>query len=98
MTEDASTTTRRSRWRWVAYTAAAGALLVAVLAGALAWDASTPTFTARGHQAVVDVLERATGGRVEMGSFRWSVRHFTIEVDDLTIHGKEAPGEVPYFH
>jgi translocation and assembly module TamB len=98
MTEDASTTTRRSRWRWAAYTAAAGALLVAVLAGALAWYASTPAFTAHVHQTVVDVLERATGGRVEMGSFRWSVRHFTIEIDDLTIHGKEAPGEVPYFH
>jgi translocation and assembly module TamB len=98
MTEDASTTKQRSRWRWVAYTGAAAVLLVGVLVGSLAWYASTPTFTAHVHRAVVDVLERATGGRVEMGSFRWSVRHFTIEVDDLTIHGKEAPGEVPYFH
>ncbi|HUV96512.1 MAG TPA: hypothetical protein VMV98_03500, partial [Acidobacteriaceae bacterium] len=98
MTEDASTTKRRSRWRWVAYTVAVAALLVAVLVGSLAWYASTPTFTAHVHQAVIDVLERATGGRVEMGSFRWSVRHFTIDVEDLTIHGKEGPGEIPYFH
>ena len=98
MTEDASITKRRSRWRWVAYTVAVAALLVAVLVGSLAWYASTPTFTAHVHQAVIDVLERATGGRVEMGSFRWSVRHFTIDVEDLTIHGKEGPGEIPYFH
>lgn len=98
MTEDASTTTPRSRWRWVAYTVAAALLLVAALVGSLAWYASTPKFTARVHESVVGALERATGGRVEMGWFRWSVRNFTIEVDDLTIHGKEGPGEVPYFH
>ncbi len=98
MTEDASTTKRRSRWRWVAYAGAASLLLVVFLAASLAWYASTPRFTARVHQAVVNVLERATGGRVEMGSFRWSVRNFTVEVDDLTIHGKEGPGEVPYLH
>ena len=98
MTEDASTIKRRSRWRWVAYTVAVAVLLVGVLIGSLAWYASTPAFTAHVHQAVIDVLERATGGRVEMGSFRWSARHFTIDVEDLTIHGKEGPGEIPYFH
>ncbi|HET9100431.1 MAG TPA: hypothetical protein VFN62_08570, partial [Acidobacteriaceae bacterium] len=98
MTEDASTNKRGSPWRWIATTVAVVALLAAVMAGSLAWYASTPTFTAHVHQAVIDVLERATGGRVQMGSFRWSVRHLTIDVEDLTIHGKEGPGEIPYFH
>ena len=98
MTEDASKTKRRSRWRWVAYTVAVTALLVGVLIGSLMWYASTPTFTAHVHQAVINVLEQATGGRVEIGSFRWSARHFTLDVEDLTIHGKESPGEIPYFH
>ncbi|MGO8719585.1 MAG: translocation/assembly module TamB domain-containing protein [Acidobacteriaceae bacterium] len=98
MTEDASTTTRRSRWRWVIYTGAVAVLLAAGLVASLVWYASTPKFTARVHRMVVDVLERTTGGRVEMGSFRWSARNLTIEVNDLTIHGKEAPSEVPYFH
>ncbi|MHB1936730.1 MAG: translocation/assembly module TamB domain-containing protein [Acidobacteriaceae bacterium] len=98
MTEEATTTRRRSRWRWVAYTGAAALLFVAILVASLAWYASTPRFTARVHKAVVNALERATGGRVEMGPFRWSARHFTIEVDDLTIHGKEGPDEIPYFH
>ena len=98
MTEDASTTKRASRWRWVATTVAVAVLLVCVLTALLAWYASTPAFTAHVHQEVIDALERATGGRVEMRSFRWSVRHFTIDVEDLTIHGKEGPGEIPYFH
>ena len=98
MTEDASTIQRRSRWRWVAYTVAVAVVLVGVLVGSLAWYASTPAFTTHVRQAVIDVLERATGGRVEMGTFRWSARHFTIDVEDLTIHGKEGPGEIPYFH
>ena len=98
MTEDASTTTRRSRWRLVAYIGVVVLVLVAGLVGALVWYASTPQFTARVHQAVVDILERATGGRVEMGAFRWSARNLTIDVDNLTIHGKEVAGEIPYFH
>ena len=105
MTEGASTNrengaakTRRSRWRMVAYAVAAMLALVAALIGTLVWYANTPQFAARVHHAVVDVLERTTGGRVEMHSFRWSLRHFAIEVNDLTIHGKEADGEVPYFH
>jgi translocation and assembly module TamB len=98
MTEDASTVQTRSRWRWAAYSCAVASLLVALLVGSLAWYASTPAFTAHIHQTVVDVLERATGGRVDMGSLRWSVRHLTIDVEELTIHGKEAPDEAPYFH
>jgi translocation and assembly module TamB len=98
MTEDASTTKRASRWRWVAITVAVAVLLVGALIASLAWYASTPAFTAHVHQEVINVLERATGGRVEMGSLRWSVRHFTIDIEDLTIHGKEGPGEIPYFH
>ncbi|MES2221934.1 MAG: translocation/assembly module TamB domain-containing protein [Acidobacteriota bacterium] len=98
MTEDAATIKRRSRWRWVAYIGGIAGLLVALLIGSLAWYASTPAFTTHVHQAVIDGLQRATGGRVEMRSFRWSVRHFTIDIEDLTIHGKEGPGEIPYFH
>ncbi|MDR5728739.1 MAG: translocation/assembly module TamB domain-containing protein [Terriglobia bacterium] len=96
--ENGAAKTRRSRWRMVAYAVAAMLALVVALIGALVWYANTPQFAARVHHAVVDVLERTTGGRVEMRSFRWSLRHFAIEVNDLTIHGKEAAGEVPYFH
>ncbi|MGH9615525.1 MAG: hypothetical protein ACRD28_02205, partial [Acidobacteriaceae bacterium] len=98
MTDEASTVPRRSRWRWLGYAVAVALVVVAALIGSLAWYVSTPQFSVRVHHAVVRRLERATGGRVEMGQFHWSARTLTIEIDDLTIHGKEAPGEIPYFH
>jgi translocation and assembly module TamB len=35
---------------------------------------------------------------VELRSLHWSLRHLAVEVDDLTIHGLEGPGELPYAH
>jgi translocation and assembly module TamB len=50
------------------------------------------------RRRVVAALEHATGGRVEMGKFNVVPLHFQVEVQDLTIHGTEAPGELPYAH
>ena len=47
---------------------------------------------------VITVLEDATGGRVELQSLRWNLRHLSVEVDGLTIHGLEGRGELPYAH
>ena len=43
-------------------------------------------------------LTTATGGRVELARFSWRPLSLAVEVDGLTIHGLEAPGEVPYAH
>ncbi len=95
---DEPTPARRSRWRHVAYTAAGVLVIAVVLMGALLWYASTPQFAMRVHRTIIATLEHATGGKVDMGSFQWSVRGLAVEIDDLTIHGKEVPGQVPYFH
>ena len=42
------------------------------------------------------MLEDATGGRVELGAIRFSLRHLSIEANGLVIHGLEGPGEAPY--
>ncbi|HUZ05463.1 MAG TPA: hypothetical protein VMU62_08890, partial [Acidobacteriaceae bacterium] len=47
---------------------------------------------------MIATLERATGGRVEIKKFRWSVFPLRVQVEDLTIHGLESPDQVPYFH
>ena len=47
---------------------------------------------------LVATLEQATGGRVELGSFHWHLMRLEFEADNLTIHGLEAPGEIPYAH
>jgi translocation and assembly module TamB len=72
-------------------------LLVLVIAGLLFY-ASTPHFSNQVRQRVITVLRDATGGRVEVQSLRWNLRHLSVEVDGLTIHGLEGPGELPYAH
>jgi translocation and assembly module TamB len=97
----ASDTPRRTgglRWRYVAYVATVALALTIAVVGTAIWYASTPRFAMRVHRTLVDTLERATGGKVEIRSFEWSVRHLTVEVDGLTIHGKESPDQAPYFH
>ncbi|MHB1022147.1 MAG: translocation/assembly module TamB domain-containing protein [Acidobacteriaceae bacterium] len=73
-------------------------LLASVLVSVLLWYASTPRFAERVRERMIATLEEATGGRVELKSFHWSLLHLTFVADDLTIHGLEAPGEIPYLH
>ena len=73
-------------------------VLLAVILAGLSWYASTPQFANRVRTELIKVLGDATGGRVELGAFRWRPLHLEIEADNLTIHGLEGPGEVPYAH
>src|SRR5207245_7044749 len=43
-------------------------------------------------------LGRATGGRVELGSFHAIPLRLQVEVRNLTIHGRESARDVPYVH
>jgi translocation and assembly module TamB len=72
-------------------------LLVLIVAGLL-YYASTAHFANIVRQKVVTVLEDATGGRVEIQSLRWNLRHLAVEVNGLTIHGLEGRAELPYAH
>jgi translocation and assembly module TamB len=78
-------------------------LLAIFLAGALGmvglgWYSTTDSFRALVHQRLIATLERMTGGRVELGSIHVVPFHFQVEVRDLTIHGREGTGEIPYVH
>ncbi len=70
----------------------------AIVAIGLTIFASTPTFENRIRHAVIAELEKSTGGRVELQHFGWRFTHLEFEADNLTIHGLEAPGEIPYAH
>jgi translocation and assembly module TamB len=59
---------------------------------------TSPSFNRLVRAKVIDQLEQITGGRVELKSLRWNLSKLDIEVDDLTIHGLEAPSDVPYAH
>src|ERR1700728_2557398 len=73
------------------------AVLIAMV-GIAAWVASTPAFENRVRRALIAELEKSTGGRVELQKFSWRLTHLEFEADDLTIHGLEASGQVPYAH
>jgi translocation and assembly module TamB len=73
-------------------------VLVALLIAGVARYANSPEFETRVRQKVINVLEDATGGRVELGAFRWRLFQLEFEGDNLTIHGLEGPGEAPYAH
>ena len=73
-------------------------LLLLVVVGGLLFYASTQHFSNQVRRRVISVLQDATGGRVEVQSLRWNLRHLSVEVNGLTIHGLEGPGELPYAH
>ncbi len=89
---------RRSLAFRLARAAAAFALLALAAAGGALFYASTPHFKRIVRQRVVAELSRMTGGRVEIGGFHWSLLRLSVELDNLTIHGLEGPGELPYAH
>jgi translocation and assembly module TamB len=44
---------------------------------------------------MVDWIEQATGGRVEIASFHWHLLTLEADADGLVLHGREAAGEEP---
>ena len=89
---------RRSPWRHVWRAGVVVVAIVVLLVAGVAWYASTPEFEGKVRARLISVLENATGGRVELGAFHWSLLHLEFEVDNLTIHGLEPQSEIPYAH
>ena len=86
----------RSRKRlWIEATV--GVCVLAIFIG-LAWFAKSPYFADLVRRKVVETIEDATGGRVEMASFQWNLRRLSFEAKDLTVHGLEPPDQLPYAH
>jgi len=87
-----------SAWGWTWRMGGVLALLLLLVVGGLLFYASTPHFANNVRQRVITVLEDATGGRVEIKTLTWNLRHLAVGVDGLTIHGLEGRGELPYAH
>ncbi len=88
--------TRRSHTRlWIG--AAAGVVLLAIVIG-LGWYLRSPQFADLVRRKLIATIEDATGGRVELAAFHWNLSQLAFEADGLTVHGLEAPGQLPYVH
>src|SRR5437763_13916461 len=75
-----------------------GCLLLVLLISAFLWYITTQSFQETVRGRLVAAIERASGGRAELGSFHVVPLRFQVEVRDLTIHGREAAGQVPLVH
>jgi len=77
--------------------AAVGVVLLALIVPP-AWYLRSPSFEGFVRRKLIANLEEATGGRVQMASFRWNLSQLAFEADGLTIHGLEPASESPYAH
>lgn len=84
----------RRWWKYVLVLAGAGVLFLL----AAAWYIGTDSFQSYVRRRVVAELERITGGRAEVGSFHIVPLQMQLEIRDITLRGKEAPGQVPLIH
>jgi len=73
-------------------------LLFALFVSAFLWYITTDSFQQFVRGRLIAAIERSTGGRAELGSFHVVPLRFQVEVRDLTIHGREAAGEIPLVH
>jgi len=87
---------RRFFLRHIPLTMAAGFILLTLVTLGLYFWASSSTGEAFVRKHLIFVLERATGGRVEIAAFHWNLLNLDAHASGLVIHGLEAPGEAPY--
>jgi translocation and assembly module TamB len=73
-------------------------LLVALLISVLLWYTTTKSFEQWVRGRLVTAIERATGGRAELGRFKVVPLRFEVDIVDLTIHGRERAQDVPLVH
>ena len=52
----------------------------------------------RVHRGLVETVETATGGRVELGALRFDWHTLRAEVDAFTLHGTEPAGKPALLH
>jgi translocation and assembly module TamB len=72
-------------------------LFLLLFISAFLWYTTTASFQQMVRGRLTAAIQRATGGRVELGSFHVVPLRFEVEVRNLTIHGRETSG-VPYIH
>jgi translocation and assembly module TamB len=75
----------------------AGLPLILLLIG-LVFYLNSGSFRETVRQRVITELRQMTGGKVDVESFTWNLSTLHFEALNVTIHGREAAGEVPYAH
>ncbi len=95
MTTAADQPVRRFPWKKVILGTATAGIITVICFG---WYITTNSFQDMVRRRLVAELNHATGGRAELGAFHTSPLWLRIEVQNVTIHGNEGPGELPLVH
>ena len=82
----------KRRLLWIAASVAAAALLAAV---AGVFVLRSDWFRGKARSWLVSAIETATGGRAEMGAFRFDWTAMRAEADSFVLHGTEPAGKPP---
>jgi translocation and assembly module TamB len=85
--------TRLKRWTLYFATTLAVILILSAIAGLMVLRSDR--FREYLQQRIVSEIEKATGGRAELGRLSVDWKSMNAQVAPLVLHGKEAPGEPP---
>ena len=86
---------RRAHRIWIAVGSLAALTLAVALSAILILRSDW--FREKVRQRIVAEVEKATGGRTEIGAFRFDWKQMRAEVDGFALHGSEPPDAPPLF-
>ena len=86
---------RRARWIWIVAGSLAALVLMLALSAVLVLRSDW--FREKIRQRIVAEVEKATGGRTEIGAFQFDWKQMRAEVDGFVLHGSEPPDAPPLF-
>src|SRR4051794_17764543 len=87
---------RLRRFLWIAALSLTAIALIALVTSVLILRSDW--FHEKVRARIVETVETATGGRVELGGFTFDWRRLRVEVHSFTIHGTEPAGKPPLLH
>lgn len=87
----------KRRWKILLFSALglAGLILAVFVAAVIIFQSDW--FKNKVREKIASVAETATGGRAEIGRFRYDWRTLRAEVSPFVLHGKEPAGSPPFF-
>jgi translocation and assembly module TamB len=95
MQRDATDTRKSKRARRLLIGLLGAVLFLLACGVALSWYVQSEAFDRLVKQKVIASIQDATGGRVELQSLRWNLRHLDFEATGLTVHGLEPETSAP---
>ena len=86
-----------NRRRIIAAVGIVAVVIVAVIAGAIAY-VNSDAFQARARRSIIEEIQRRTGAKVTLRDFYWSFWERRFRLEDLVLHGLEGPDHAPLAH